>query len=81
MVTKVILPKSGMGIDEGTIIRWIKAVGDKVQQGESLAEIETAKATQEVEAPVSGTLVQILLPEGQTAAVNTEIAVIEDGHG
>lgn len=81
MTTKVILPKSGMGIEEGTIIRWLKAVGERVEHGEPLAEIETAKATLEVEAPVSGTLVKILLPEGQTAAVNSEIAVIEEHHG
>lgn len=81
MVTPVNLPKSGMGIEEGTVIRWLKAVGERVEKGEPLVEIETAKATQEVEAPVSGTLVKILLPEGQTAAVNSEIALIEDAHG
>jgi pyruvate/2-oxoglutarate dehydrogenase complex dihydrolipoamide acyltransferase (E2) component len=81
MVTKVNLPKSGMGIEEGTVLRWLKAVGDPVQKGEPLAEIETAKATQEVEAPVSGKLVAILLPEGETAAVNTDIALIEEHHG
>lgn len=81
MTTKVILPKWGMGIEEGTVTRWLKAVGEKVEKGEPLVEIETAKATQEMEAPVSGTLVKILLAEGQTAAVNTEIAVIEENHG
>lgn len=81
MTTKVVLPKWGMGIEEGTVIRWLKAVGEEVEKGVPLVEIETAKATQEVEAPVSGMLVEILLPEGQTAAVNTEIAVIEERHG
>jgi pyruvate/2-oxoglutarate dehydrogenase complex dihydrolipoamide acyltransferase (E2) component len=79
MTTEVILPKWGMGLEEGTVTRWLKAVGEKVVAGEPLVEIETAKATQEVTAPVSGTLVQILLPQGQTAAVNTPIAVIADG--
>lgn len=78
MTTKLVLPKSGMGIEEGTILRWLKAEGDVVTQGEPIVEIETAKATQEVEAPISGTLVKILLAEGSTAAVNTEIAVIEE---
>lgn len=78
MTTEVVLPKWGMGIEEGTIIRWLKAVGDRVEKGEPLVEIETAKATQEVEAPVSGTLVKILFPEGQAAAVNTAIAVIDE---
>lgn len=77
MITKIILPKWGMGIDEATVVRWLKRVGEKVEQGEPLVEIETAKATQEMEAPASGTLTQILLPEGQSAEVNTEIGVIE----
>lgn len=81
MTTKVVLPKWGMGIEEGTVIRWLKAVGEEVEKGAPLVEIETAKATQEVEAPVSGMLVEILLAEGQTAAVNTEIAVIDERHG
>ncbi len=79
MTVKVNFPKSGMGIEEGTARRWLKAVGDPVKKGEVLLEIETAKALQEVEAPVSGTLVQILLAEGETAAVNTPVAIIEDG--
>ena len=78
MTVNVNFPKSGMGIEEGTAGRWLKAVGDKVRQGEVIVEIETAKALQEVEAPVSGTLVRMLLPEGATAAVNTPIAVIEE---
>jgi len=68
-----------MGIEEGTAARWLKAVGDQVRKGEVILEIETAKALQEVEAPVSGTLVRILLAEGETAAVNTAVAVIEEG--
>ena len=78
MTVNVNFPKSGMGIEEGTARRWLKAVGDQVRQGEVIVEIETAKALQEVEAPVSGKLVRILVPEGETAAVNTPIAVIEE---
>jgi pyruvate/2-oxoglutarate dehydrogenase complex dihydrolipoamide acyltransferase (E2) component len=78
MRTKIVLTKSGMGIEEGTLIRWLKRVGDRVEQGEVVAEIETAKATQEIEAPVSGTLAEVLLAEGESAAVNTEIGAIED---
>lgn len=77
MSTSIVLPKWGMGIEEGTVTRWLKSEGDMVAQGEPIVEIETAKATQEVEAPASGKLVKILLPEGQSAAVNTEIGVIE----
>jgi pyruvate/2-oxoglutarate dehydrogenase complex dihydrolipoamide acyltransferase (E2) component len=78
MTTKVNLPKWGMGLEEGTVVQWLKAEGDKVKKGEPIVEIETAKATQEVEAPASGTLVKILLAVGETAAVNTEIGVIEE---
>lgn len=78
MSTKVNFPKAGMGIDEGTVVRWLKAIGDKVEKGVALVEIETAKALQEVEAPVSGTLVTILCPVGETAAVNTALAEIEE---
>jgi pyruvate/2-oxoglutarate dehydrogenase complex dihydrolipoamide acyltransferase (E2) component len=75
--TRLIIPKSGMGIEEGTVLRWLKKAGERVEKGEPIVEIETAKATQELEAPASGVLVQILLREGESAAVNTEIAVIE----
>lgn len=74
---KVVLPKWGMGLEEGTIVSWLKSVGDVVEEGEPLVEVETAKATQEVDAPVSGTLMEILAAEGETVAVNTAIAVIE----
>jgi len=80
MSTKVILPKSGMGIDEGTVARWLKVEGERVQKGEAIVEIETAKAIQEVEAPASGTLSKILLGEGESAPVNTDIAIIEEGN-
>jgi pyruvate/2-oxoglutarate dehydrogenase complex dihydrolipoamide acyltransferase (E2) component len=81
MTTKVVLPKWGMGIDEGTVTMWLKAEGDAVVQGEPIVEIETAKATQAVESPVTGRLSKILLPAGETAAVNTPIALIEEGDG
>jgi pyruvate/2-oxoglutarate dehydrogenase complex dihydrolipoamide acyltransferase (E2) component len=78
MTTKVNLPKSGMGIEEGTIARWLKSVGQRVEKGEALVEVETEKALQEVEAPVSGTLLRILIPEGQTVPVNSTLAEIEE---
>jgi pyruvate/2-oxoglutarate dehydrogenase complex dihydrolipoamide acyltransferase (E2) component len=67
-----------MGIDEGTVIRWLKTVGDKVYKGEVIVEVETAKALQEIEAPASGTLSEILVPAGQTTAVNTALGMIEE---
>jgi pyruvate/2-oxoglutarate dehydrogenase complex dihydrolipoamide acyltransferase (E2) component len=80
MATKVNFPKAGMGIDEGTVVRWLKAKGERVNQGEPLVEIETAKALQEIEAPASGILTEILVPEGDTIAVNSALGVIEDSH-
>jgi pyruvate/2-oxoglutarate dehydrogenase complex dihydrolipoamide acyltransferase (E2) component len=67
-----------MGVTDATIVKWLKSIGDRVQMGESLVEIETAKSTVEVEAPTSGTLSQILLQEDDTADVGTEIATIEE---
>jgi pyruvate/2-oxoglutarate dehydrogenase complex dihydrolipoamide acyltransferase (E2) component len=77
MRAKVILPKSGMGIEEGTIGDWLKAIGDQVQQGEPLVEVETAKAIEVVEAKVSGRLVAILAHKGETIPVNSTIGEIE----
>ncbi len=79
MVTKVNFPKPGMGIEEGTVVRWLKSEGDRVKQGETIVEIETAKAVQEVEAPVGGRLAKILVNQGETAAVNTDLGLIEEG--
>jgi pyruvate/2-oxoglutarate dehydrogenase complex dihydrolipoamide acyltransferase (E2) component len=70
-----------MGTTEATIAKWLKAEGDLVTEGEVIVEIETAKAIEEVPAPVTGVLRKILLAEGQTAEVYTEIAVIEEQHG
>jgi pyruvate dehydrogenase E2 component (dihydrolipoamide acetyltransferase) len=81
VTTKVLIPKSGMGIAEGTIAKWRKAEGDLVIEGEILVDIETAKAIEELPSPVSGVLTKILVREGETAEVYTEIALIEKRHG
>jgi pyruvate/2-oxoglutarate dehydrogenase complex dihydrolipoamide acyltransferase (E2) component len=78
MIVKVNFPKAGMGIDEGTVVRWLKAVGEPIRQGEPIVEIETAKALQEVEAPATGTLREVLVAEGETVAVNIALALMED---
>ena len=78
MSTTLKMPKWGMGIDEGTVLKWLKAEGDSITKGDILVEIETAKAVQEVEASVSGILRKILLAEGETAEVRTELALIEE---
>lgn len=76
MATKVVMPKLGTGMNEGTVLRWLKSEGDAVTEGEPIAEIETTKAVEEMEAPGSGILLKILLPEGETAEVRTLIGVI-----
>ena len=77
MSIEVVLPNSGMGIEEGTVARWLKAEGDEVREGEPIVEIESANALQEVPAPASGKLTRILLAQGETARINTTIAIIE----
>ncbi|RWE20483.1 MAG: biotin attachment protein [Mesorhizobium sp.] len=77
MTIDVVLPSSGMGIEEATIVRWLKDVGDKVSEGETIVEVETAKATVEIEAPAAGTLATIVAPVGTTVEVNAVIGTIE----
>jgi pyruvate dehydrogenase E2 component (dihydrolipoamide acetyltransferase)/2-oxoglutarate dehydrogenase E2 component (dihydrolipoamide succinyltransferase) len=73
---KVLLPQFGMGMQEAEIVRWIKAVGDSVEAGEPLLEIEAAKTTVEVPSPGAGTLTEILAQEGDTVEVRAHIATI-----
>ena len=76
--TNVLLPKWGMGIDEGAVVRWLKAPGDAVNKGDPIAEVETAKAVQDLEAPVGGTIVELLVRPGDIVAVGTSLAVIAE---
>lgn len=76
MASKVVLPKWGMGLNEGTILKWLKTEGERVDEGEPIVEIETAKAVEEAPAPESGRLVRILVPEGQTVETFTTIAIV-----
>lgn len=77
-MASVFLPNVGMGISEATIVKWCKAVGDQVDAGEIIAEIETAKSTVEVEAPVAGTVTALLYEEDTELEIGTEIATIEE---
>ena len=76
MAKNVILPALGMAQETGTILRWLKAEGDSVTQGETLVEIETDKATTEIEAPASGTLSSVSATVGDEIPVGQVIAVI-----
>ena len=75
---EVLLPQWGMGMSEGTITTWLKAVGDTVMEDEALAEVEAEKVEETLEAPAAGTLVEILVPEGETVEVRTAVAVIDN---
>ena len=76
MATKVIMPKLSPTMEEGQISRWLKKEGDKVSMGEPLAEIDTDKATMEMQALANGVLRKILINEGQPAPLGQIIAVI-----
>jgi pyruvate dehydrogenase E2 component (dihydrolipoamide acetyltransferase) len=81
MPTDVVMPQMGESIFEGTITKWLKKPGDKVQRDEPLFEISTDKVDAEIPAPASGTLQEIKVSEGNTVQVNTVVAIIGDGDG
>src|SRR5277367_3802177 len=77
MATQILMPALSPTMTEGKLARWLKHVGDEVRAGDVIAEIETDKATMEVEAVDEGKLTQILVDEGtEGVAVNTPIAVL-----
>ena len=78
MALTVNMPQLGESVTEGTIARWLKAVGERVNEGDILVEVETAKALQEVASPATGVLAQILVGNGATVPINTCIALIDD---
>jgi pyruvate dehydrogenase E2 component (dihydrolipoamide acetyltransferase) len=73
----VIMPQMGESIAEGTVSRWLKKVGDTVKRDEPIFEISTDKVDAEIPSPSAGTIVEILITEGQTVAVNTVVARLE----
>lgn len=75
------LPQFGMGMSEAQIVRWLKSEGDSVEKGEPLVEIEAAKATVEVPAPVSGVLARIVAAEGVVVPVYEVLAHISGRDG
>ncbi|MBD0337912.1 MAG: 2-oxo acid dehydrogenase subunit E2 [Thermoleophilia bacterium] len=74
------LPRLGQGMESGTIVRWLKQEGDRVEKGEALYELDTEKVTQEVEAEASGVVLRILAGEGEEVEVGKAVVVIgEEG--
>jgi pyruvate dehydrogenase E2 component (dihydrolipoamide acetyltransferase) len=78
-MAEVTMPRLSDTMSEGAVGRWLKKPGDQVADGDIIAEIETDKATMELQAFESGTLQQILVPEGQTVPIGQTIAIIGDG--
>src|SRR4051812_1018819 len=76
MPTNVVMPQMGESIAEGTIVRWIKKVGDSVDRDEPLFEISTDKVDAEIPSPGAGVLREIKVKEGETVPVNSVVAVI-----
>lgn len=76
MATKVIMPKQGLLMTEGSLTKWLKKEGEKVQAGQPLFEMETDKLTIEIDAPESGTLLKILRDAGDVVAITEIIAII-----
>src|SRR5262245_44306488 len=76
MATDVVMPQMGESIAEGTIVRWIKKVGEKVDRDEPLFEISTDKVDAEIPSPAAGVVSEIRVKEGETVPVNSVVAVI-----
>ena len=75
MPTKVIMPQMGESIVEGTVSRWLKQEGERIEEYEPVVEVETDKVTSEVPAPASGVLLKVYVPAGQTVDAGVVLAV------
>ena len=78
MSTPIKMPNLGAEADEARVTNWLKNVGDVVTEGEAIAEIETEKATVELEAPASGTIAEILVVADTDAKVGTVLATLDE---
>jgi len=77
MKIEIKLPQWNMGMAVGTITKWLKQAGDHVVEDEAIAEVESEKATNELLAPKSGTITEILVSEGDTISVSGVLAIME----
>src|SRR5580658_3631287 len=77
-MTDVVMPQMGESIVEGTLTKWLKKPGDKVERDEPLFEISTDKVDTEIPSPAAGTLAEILVEEGKTVGINTVVARISE---
>uniref|UniRef100_UPI0025DE1CBA biotin/lipoyl-containing protein n=1 Tax=uncultured Schumannella sp. TaxID=1195956 RepID=UPI0025DE1CBA len=81
MSESVTLPALGESVTEGTVTRWLKQVGDRVEVDEPLLEVSTDKVDTEIPSPVAGVIEQILVAEDETVEVGTALVTIGDGSG
>src|SRR3954454_16142194 len=79
MSVSVTMPRLGESVSEGTVTRWLKKEGDRVEADEPLLEVSTDKVDTEIPAPASGVLTSIKVAEDETVEVGTELAVIGEG--
>src|SRR6202023_245605 len=77
----VVMPQMGETIVEGTLTKWLKKAGDRIELDEPLFEISTDKVDTEIPAPTAGTLSEALVQEGATVAIHTVVARIDEGGG
>ena len=77
MKFEMVMPKMGESITEGTVLKWLKGVGDTVEKDETILEISTDKVDSEIPTPVPGTIIEILATENETVDVGVAIAIIE----
>lgn len=79
MATEITMPKLSDTMEQGTVLRWFKRAGDRLEAGEAIAEVETDKADMEIEAEVSGVLTEIRVKEGEAAPVGAVLALVDSG--
>jgi len=77
MKVEMVMPQMGESIAEGTIVKWIKGVGDRVELDEDILEISTDKVDSEIPTPATGVIAEILIQEGTTVPIGTVLALIE----
>jgi len=78
MAIEVVMPKLSEGMMEGTVVKWLKKEGGKVEKGEPLVEVMTEKATYEVESPAGGILSKVLVAEEEISPVGSVLGIIEE---
>lgn len=77
-IVEVLLPQAGMGMQDGEVVEWLKNIGDVVKKDEVILEVESAKVTIYVVAPVDGELIEIVAEQGSVIAVRDVIARIKE---